>query len=223
MRILATALLILNAGTLSSLPVHGQVGAVDPPKFQIDIQTGGEGAPKYRVTNLTGKTVTACVVSVSSSSENRGQSKTQWDALIQNVPAIEPGGSISQYLGHRVGGPLPDKLEVIAGVWADGESFGDPDWVKSILKNREAMAADYEQAIAMLQQGLDQNWNRDQYLKALSDRPNSIAFHSIRSTAMADTRFDEQPQQSHHVVQVMLDSFTRKLDQLKKAKAATSR
>jgi hypothetical protein len=223
MKVVAMALVILNAGTLFSLQGHGQTGAGDRPKFQIDIQTAGEGSPKFRVTNLTGKTVTAYVVRLSSSSGSEGQSQTLWDALVQNVPAIEPGGSISQNLGHRVGGPPPDRLEVVAGAWADGETFGDPELVKTIVKNRETTAAGYEQAIAMLQRGLDENWNRDQYVQALSDKPNSSVFYGIRSTIAANTKFDKQPQQSRRALQVMLASLTRELDLLKKAKPVGSR
>jgi hypothetical protein len=87
-------------------------------------------------------------------------------ALLQDELPIEPGGRITQHLSHAVGGPLPDKIEVVAGVWADGETFGQPDWVKVILKNREIQASAYEQATSMLQRGLDQNWTRDQYLQA---------------------------------------------------------
>jgi hypothetical protein len=215
MKMLAAALSVLNAGILAPSPVHGQSQSFEQPRFQIDIQATGERGPRYTVTNLTGKTVTACVLELSSSSESKGKLRTVWDAVLQDELPIEPGASISQYLSHVVGGPLPDKVEVVAGVWADGETFGQPDWVKIILKNREMRASAYEQAAALLQQGLDQNWTRDQYLQTLSDMPNSGPIYAIRSTLVANQRFVEKPQLLQHAMQVMLESFKKKLEQLR--------
>jgi hypothetical protein len=218
MKMLAAALSVLNAGILASSPVHGQSQSFEQPRFQIDIQATGERGPRYTVTNLTGKTVTACVLRLSSTSESKEQSRAVWDALLQDELPIEPGASISQYLSHVVGGPLADKIEVVAGVWADGETFGQPDGVKVILKNREMRASAYEQATSMLQRGLDQNWTRDQYLQALSDKPNSGPIYAIRSTLVANQQFAEKPQLLRHAMQMILESFKQKLDQLRQAK-----
>jgi hypothetical protein len=222
MKILGAALSVLNAAFLVTSAVPRQSQTVEQPRFQIEIQPIGEGAPRYKVTNLTGKTVTACVLRLSSSSERKEQSTTDWDALLQDELPIEPGASISQYLSHVVGGPLPDKIEVVAGVWVDGETFGQPDWVKVILKNREMRASAYEQAPIMLQQGLDQNWTRDQYLQALSDKPNSGPIHAIRSTLVANQQFAEKPKLLRHAMQMMLESFTQKYEQIRKAKPTAS-
>jgi hypothetical protein len=223
MKILAPVICVLSVGTsLFSLPVHAQSAAITLPSFEFKIQTEGERAPRYTVTNLTGKTVTACVVRLSSSLESNSQSRTVWDALLQNVPPIEPNASISQFLAHRVGGPLPDKVEVVAGVWVDGETFGDPEWVNAILKGRESLVAAYDQAIALLRQGIGQKWTREQYFQALDGKSNSAPFYGIRATLKANTNLDEQPQLSNQLMQKMLDSFTEKSDQLKKAKPTPS-
>ncbi len=219
MKILALAICVLSVGaSLFSLPVHGQSTSITSPKFEIKIQTEGERAPKYTVTNLTGKTVTACVVRLSSSFESNDQSRTVWDALVQNVLPIEPNASISQFLAHRVGGPLPDSVEVVAGVWVDGETFGDPEWVNAILKGRDSLVAAYDQAIVLLREGMDQKWTREQYMQALSGKPNSAPFYGIRATLTRNTNWDEQPQLSNQLIQKMLDSFAEKSDVLKKAK-----
>ena len=207
MKILAPAICVLSVGALFSLLVHAQSAAIASSEFEIKIQTEQEGAPKYTVTNLTGKTVTACVVRLSSSFESNGQSRTVWDALVQNVPPIEPNTSISQFLAHRVGGPLPDKVEVVAGVWVDGETFGDPEWVNVILKGRESLVAAYDQAIALLREGMDQKWTRERYLQALNGKPNSAPFYGIRATLTANKNLNEQPQLSNQLMQKMLDSF----------------
>jgi hypothetical protein len=222
MRLLAPVLCGLIVGAFFSLPVHAQQATIASPKFQIKIQTEGEGSPKYTVTNLTGKTVTACVVSLSSSLEDSGKSRTVWDALVQNVPPIEPNTSISQFLGHRVGGPLPDKVEVVAGVWADGETFGDPEWVNVILKGRESLIAAYDRAITLLREGMDQKWTREQYLQALNGKPNSGPFYGMRRTLEANKNLNDQPKMLNLLIQTMLDSFVEKSNQLKKAKPTAS-
>jgi len=145
-----------------------------------------------------------------------------WDAVLQDELPIEPGASVSHYLSHPVGGPLPDKVEVIAGVWDDGETFGQLVWVNVILKNRSMRASEYEQAAAMLQQGLDQNWTRDQYLQALGDKPNSGPIYAVRSTLVANQRFTERPQLLRHSVQKMLESFAQKSNLIRKAKPTAS-
>ena len=145
-----------------------------------------------------------------------------WDALLQNESPIEPGTSSSQHLAYSEGGPFPDKVEVVAGVWADGETFGEPGWVKTILKNRAMRESEYDEAVALLKQGLEENWNRDQYLQALNGKPVSLPTHEIRSSLMANSRNSEKPQQLRKVVQLMLESFTQKSDQLRKAKLAAS-
>jgi hypothetical protein len=193
MKILAAALCVLNAGMLVSSGVHGQLPTVEQPRFQIEIQAAAEGGPRYTVTNLTGKTVTACVLELSSSSQSKGKSKTVWDALLQDELPIEPGASISRYLSHAVGGPLPDKVEVVAGVWADGETFGQFVWVENILETRAMRASEYDQAATMLRQGLDHNWTRDQYMQALNDKPSSGPIYAVRTTLVANQQFTEKP------------------------------
>jgi len=222
MKILAPVVCILSVvASFFSLPVHAQSAAITSPNFEIKIQTEGERAQRYTVTNLTRKTVTACVVRISSSLDSNDQSRSVWDALVQNVPPIEPNASMSQFLAHRVGVPLPDRVEVVAGVWVDGETFGDPQWVNVILKGRESLVASYDQAIALLRKGMDQKWTREQYLQAFNDKTNS-AFYGIRATLTANENLDEHPQLSNQLMQKMFDSLAEKSDKLKKAKPTPS-
>jgi len=222
MKILATISCVLSAVMIIQSAIYGQSLAAVQPRFQIEIQAIGEGGPRYTVTNLTGKPVTACVFQLSSSSQSHGKSKTVWDSVLQDEQPIEPGGSISQYLSHTVGNPLPDKVDVVAGVWADGQTFGDSVWVKNILETREMRASAYEHAAAVLQQGLDQNWTRDQYLQAINDKPNSGPIIAIRSTLQANQQFAEKPQRLRGTIQVLLESFRQKSAQIRKAKPTTS-
>jgi hypothetical protein len=124
---------------------------------------------------------------------------------------------MSGNLPHVVGDPYPDKVEVIAGVWADGETFGQPEWVKIILTDRERQAFAYEQAANFLQRGLDLNWTREQFLQALNDMPNSIAIFSVRSTLEANQNA-EKTRILRHILLGMLDTFTGKYERIRKAK-----
>jgi hypothetical protein len=92
----------------------------------------------------------------------------------------------------------------------------------SYFKTRAMRASEYEQAATMLQQGLDQNWTRDQYLKALGDQQNSIPIRVVRSTLVANEQFTEKPQLLRHIMQMMLESFVQKSLQIRKAKPTVS-
>jgi hypothetical protein len=220
MKMLAAALCVLNAGLLV-LSASGESLTIEQPGFRIEVQASGAGGPTFTIMNLTGKTVTACVIQLSSSSGRGSKSEMEWDALLQEVPPIEPGSSLSHYLSHVEGRPLPDKIEVVAGVWADGQTFGQPDWVKIILKDREMRAVEYDQAAAILQQGLGENWTRDQYLRVLGGKQNSGPIQIIRSTLIANERSEETPEFLRRLVQKMRDSFVQKSNQIRKAKPAS--
>jgi hypothetical protein len=222
LKTLITTLIAVTVGLLASSAIHARSQADAEPKFRVEILAAGDRGPGFTLTNLTSKAVTAFVVEISSSLQSKPESRMVWDALQQNVSPIEPGTSSSQHLSHAEGGPLPDKVEVVAGVWADGETFGEPRWVKIILENRAMRESEYDQAVALLKRGLEQNWIRDQYLQALNGKPNSLPTHEIRSTLMANSRISEKPEQLRNVVQTMLESFTQKSDQLRKAKPAAS-
>jgi hypothetical protein len=219
MKALATAFCALNVGMLFSSAVYGQA-ATEQPGFQIEIRATGEKGPTYAVTNLSGKRVSACVLEISSSSSSQraGKSRTVWDALLQGQPPIEPGATFSQYLPHVVGGPLPDKVEVIAGVWADGGTFGQTVWVNNILKTRAKRASEYEDAAAILQRGLDQNWTSNQYLQAFRDKPDSGPVYTVRTALAVNQQTAHTPQVFTHTMQFLLQSFRQQSGLLRKSK-----
>jgi hypothetical protein len=106
---------VVGVVLVASLVVRGETQMTQLPKFQIEIHAAGEKGPSFTITNLTGKTITACVVELSTSTDPEQKQKTLWDALVLGQPPIEPGANLTQYLGHAVGDPLPNKVEVIAG------------------------------------------------------------------------------------------------------------
>ena len=134
-RLYTIALKLAIVGVLVSSATYGQSQTVEQAKFQVEIQAAADGGPKFTLANLSGKTLTACTFQFSVSSESRAQSKMDWDPLVQGrgdpgrsrSGPLEPGASLTMNLPHKVGGPLPDRVEVIAGIWEDGETFGQAD------------------------------------------------------------------------------------------------
>jgi len=214
------ALQAFIAVTLVSSAVQSSSRIAEEPRFDFEIRAGERG-PFYTVTNQTSKIVTACVVKFSSSSVNKDQGTAVWDSLLMDELPIEPRTHMSGNLPHVVGGLYPDKVEVIAGIWADGDTFGQPEWVKIILRGREMQASAYEQAANLLQRGLDQNWTSDQFLQALNEIPNSIAVSSLRSTLKANQNA-EKARILRHLLLGMLDTFTGKYERIRKAKPTVS-
>ena len=125
-------------------------------------------------------------------------------------------------LSPIAGSPLPNKVEVIAGVWADSESFGQPVWVNNILKTRAMRASEYEDAAAILQQGLDQNWSSNQYLQAFSDKPDSGPVYTVRTALAVNQQTAYKAQVFTHTMQFLLQSFRQQSGQLRKAKPILS-
>jgi hypothetical protein len=225
-KILTFVFIILSFVPPVASAFHGQSRAAEEPKFQIEIDPTVDGGPKFTITNLSAKTLAACIIQFSISSEGRSQSKMDWDPATQaggddrrkSLKPLEPGASMTLNLPYKVGDPYPDKVEVIAGVWADGETFGMAEWVKAILDNRASLISAYEQAISLLQQGLDEKWTRGQYLAAVSNKSNLLPFSAIRSTLKAGRSSDDDPQSLQLAMQDLLVYFIQNLDSLRRPK-----
>lgn len=224
MKMLATAFCVLGGGMLFSTAAQGTSTTQERPKFKIEIRATGEKGqgPSFAVTNLTAKTVTACVFEQSYPSQGARKTTIVWDALVQGNSPVEPGQTVTRPLIPIIGNALPNKVEVIAGIWADGESFGPPKWASNIFNYRALRASQYEDAAAILQRGLDQNWNRNQYQQAFSDKPDSGPVYTIRTALTATQETNHTPQEFTHTMQFLLQSFRQQSDQLRKAKPILS-
>jgi hypothetical protein len=154
-----------------------------------------------------------------------------WDAIVQGgggpsrtdrpVP-LEPQASMTLYLPFTVGGPPPEKVEAVAGIWSDGETFGDPKWVKTLLEGRASTISAYERAISLLQRGLAERWTSSQYLAALDTQPNGGPSYAVRSTLQANTKQGEDPRRVQRAMQSLLTYFTQTLAPLLQAKSPAS-
>jgi hypothetical protein len=220
MSMLAMAFCALGVGILFSSDVQGQATNTERARFHVQIHATDEKGPSFAVTNRTGKTATACVFDVSYPSPGRRNSKIAWDELIQGGPVLEPGATILRPFFLFAGSPIPDKVEIIAGVWADGGTFGEPELANNILKTRAMRASEYQQTAALLQQGLDQNWNREQYQKAFRDKPDSGPVYTVRTALSATQQTAPTPQEFNRVLQSLVQSFRQYADRVRKGKPA---
>jgi hypothetical protein len=96
MKMLATVFCVLGAGMLFSTAAQRTANTPERPKFKIEIRATGEKGqgPSFAVTNLTAKTVTACVFEQSYPSQGARKATMVWDALVQGNIPIEPGQTV---------------------------------------------------------------------------------------------------------------------------------
>ncbi len=217
MKIFAAAFCALNIAMFFPSALHPQ-RATERPEFRVDIHPAEKGGPTCTVTNLSSKPVWALVLEISSSSQPARKAKKVWDMLLDSHPPIEPGAGISRPVFEFAFSPLPDQIKVIAAVWSDGETFGAPASVNLILNNRVRLAAEYEDAAAILQQGLSQNWTRDQYEQAFRDKPDSGVVYTVRTALSASQQTAQTPQAFTHIMQFLLTNFQQFSQQLRKVK-----
>jgi len=207
-RIISLQFLLLSL--VFSSAVRAQSPGAEQPKFRFEIQATSNEGPKFTVTNLSGKTLTAAMFQFSVSSEAKSRGTIGWDPIVQGRG--EPGR-------ERPGPIEPDKVEVVAGIWEDGETFGQEVWLKALLDRRASATTEYEQAISLLQKGLDENWTRGQYLETVDGKPKSFVFYSIRSTLNANSNLDQNPRLLQIAINSLLEHFTKNLALLRQAKS----
>jgi len=217
MKIFAAAICALNIAIFFPSALYAQ-RATEQPKFRVEIQPTEKRGPDCIVTNLSSTPVWALVFEVSSSSQPARKWPRVWDMLMDGHAPIEPGASISRPVSEFAFSPQPDRIKVIAAVWTDGETWGAPASVNSVLNNRVAHAADYEDSARILQQGLSQNWTRDQYEQAFRDKPDSGAVYTVRTALSATLQTAQTPQEFTHTMQFLLTNFQQFSKQLRKVK-----
>jgi hypothetical protein len=229
MKLLTVASSMLGVGLLFASAALGQSQATDQPKFQVEIQATPDGKPSFVLRNSTGMVLVACRIQFSVSSEGKWQTAEDWDPVAGIHTAIpdpqgplEPGRAMMMFLPHATPGPLPDKVEVITGIWADGETFGDPHWVRELVDRRASLASAYTEAISILQRGVAQSWTRDQYMAALNSLPASDSmrpspYDLVRTAVALSATSHAAPEALQHPMQDLSAYFTQKLDQLRPA------
>ena len=217
MKIFAAVFCALNIAIFFPSALYPQ-RATERPEFRVEIDPAGKRGPTCTVTNLSDKPVWAVVLEISSSSQPSRKSKKVWDTLLESHAPIEPGASISRPVAEFAFSPRPDQIKVIAAVWTDGETMGAPASVNLILNHRTLRAAEYEDAAGILQQGLSQNWSRDQYEQAFRDKPDTGAVYTVRTALSATLQTAQTPHAFIQTMQFLLTNFQQLSKQLRKVK-----
>jgi len=217
MKIFTAAFCALNIVMFFPSALHPQ-GSTGRSEFRVEIQPGADKRPACIVTNLSSKPVWALVFEISSSSQPARKAQKVWDTLLESVHPIEPGASISRPLFEFAFSPQPDRIKVVAAVWTDGETWGAPASVNLVLNNRVRLAAQYEDAAGILQQGLNQKWTRDQYQQAFRDKPDTGAVYTVRTALTAALQIGQTPQEFTHTMQFLLTNFQKLSKQLRQVK-----
>ncbi len=218
MKITLLALIAVHTTLFLCTSTAAAPQAVSPLKFSVEIDTESEHGPQFTVKNLNHKAMTAFVAEFFIPGQAHAEGGLGWDALMVNKPPVAPGAAISQYLAHRPGGPLPDRVEITAAIWADGETFGQQDRLERIVNHRNQELLEFDRVDAILQRGLDENWTRDQFLQAMGDKPGGIATLTVSSTLKAAPQFDTDPKHMALAVRAMLRHLTEKAELLRTAK-----
>jgi hypothetical protein len=216
MKTLALALCAVNIAMLYPAALHPQA-ASEQREFRVDIHPGDRG-PTYTITNLSSRSASALVLEVSSSKQPARKVRKTWDSILEGHVPLEPGAALSRPVFELAFSPQPDRIRVVATVWTDGGTSGPPAAVNSILNYRAARAADYEDAARILQQGLSQNWTRDQYEQAFRDKPDTAAVYTVRTALTATLQTAKTPQEFTHTMQFLLTSFQHLSKQLREVK-----
>jgi len=209
-----------------SLSAQSQRADHSPFQFEIT-KADSYGHPTFTVTNLSQKTLVAARFEFPWSSGASSQTAIEWDPIADggtNDPRrgpfdLTPGESLTLPLPHLVDQPIPDRVDVVAGIWSDGETFGNTEWTRRLLAHRASAVEAYAQSISLLKEGLAQNWTRDQYLSALNSPPasgeqNALPFATIRSTLRIQPGLDQNPEARKRLIQNLLARFGHTLDLL---------
>jgi len=190
------------------------------PEIQVEIQTANERDTRIVLTNLSEEPLTACVLRISYLSEDRKPEKMNWDVFLLNISPLAKNVNISLPLGHAPGVPFLGKVEVAAAVWARGTIFGPPGQLKYIFTNRAYRVRALDRLISLLQTGLQQEWTREKYLRALDQEGKLAASQAegVKSTLQVNKNLDANPAIRQKIIQKYVDSFSAERDALRQSK-----
>jgi hypothetical protein len=225
-----TSLLIAIALLAASTQAQTQAQTLDQPNFAIQVHPGSYESLQFTVTNLSPKILAAAAFQFKIPGDSQPQGQMVWDSLLHEVVApvpdpqlpLAPNASMSLNLPHVMERPIPDQIEILAGIWSDGETFGDKLWIDRILGMRASTLSSYQLGISILQEALDKDWTEDQIVDALKGQPSGVAIYTLRGNFPlnnTNTTLKETSGMLKSRIRFMLSDFTRKADLLRAAKS----
>jgi hypothetical protein len=190
------------------------------PNLRVEVDSSTEGQTQVIATNVSDVPLTACALSVGSSTADLSAYGIWWDSVYMGLSPLVKDASLTFPLQYIVASLHPNKAVVKAAIWADGTTFGNPDTLERILLTRRDRAQTLDQVISVLRKGLQEDWRRDAYLTALDHESKSVSSlsHMFRATIKATADFDSNLQVRHSTVQSELDSLIKQRDALRQSK-----
>jgi hypothetical protein len=212
------SLVFLAAALLGVFTIQTRAQTQDAQKIKVEIQTPRDGGPSFTLTNLSDKALAACEIEIYVSSKRGRPMGQTWDSAFLGTHSLEPGATMTKPLPHVVGDVFPDTVVVTAGIWEDGETFGDTVKLNYILKFRARMESQYKLSISFLQRGLDENWDRATYLEKLSRWSGFGEPAGIRSNLESIPQDQANPKRLQIYIHKLLEILDRRSQQLLQAK-----
>lgn len=150
----------------------------DDPRLNVTTETTPDGHVLFKVENLSVQPITAMVLVVTHTYPDNpghpGQSLRYFDSLISS----DTERDVMQYQTHtftlpRISGPhaagVRSEPALKAAIFADGSSYGDPQWVNRLVLGRKAASQDLEDAIKMLQSAKASGASGESLAKEVAD------------------------------------------------------
>lgn len=164
---------LLFAGTCSVA-----ASGADDPRLNVTTETTSDGHVLFKVENLSVQPITAMVLLVThtfpANPGRSGQSLRYFDSLISS----DTERDLTQYQTHtftlpKISGPhaagVRSEPALKAAIFADGSSYGDPEWVNRLILGRKAASRDLEDAIKMLQSAKASGASGEALAKGVAD------------------------------------------------------
>lgn len=166
----------------------------------------GDGSARFILRNNSAVAVTAYVVtwtyniSEASGKSHRRASRVLRDFVTRNTqPAIAPNGEVSIPVG--LAGASNPVVKLQAGIFADGATFGDPQWVALLRQHRADYVQATDTALQELKDAIAQNIPTDRLvlqLQASLQQQRAQALEAMRADIQAagntDQLYDESTQ-----------------------------
>ncbi len=186
----ALVVAFLAFAVVVAAPAFAQTEPSDP-RFSVKIESRPSGGFQYSITNLSDIPITAIAVAVAQTSDHsRTSGVLTFDSVLQSGGshgAILPQKTYSFPIGSAASTtkPAPPSVEVQlrAIVFADGSSYGDPEWVDAVTQSRQFAWDDANAVLGYVQTAKAGTVPMDQLIQELNEKDQALMISRTGSDA----------------------------------------